>query len=397
MRGRIVTTQRGRIDWTAYHEAIRRIPITLVLNLLGVNTGDIEGRRDGHVLCPAHGDSNTPSLHVFVDQNFAYCFGCSETYNTMTLYAAARKVDYKNAYDELGKAFGITPDAPNADNPVLLAKCAEVRERTPDKPIQRPEPLSHKVAQDLHNNLTDEQRDMYRSWGIDDWVIDQFQLGHTGMGAYQPAYTIPVWDAPGGDLFTIRYRRDDKVFSRSNLSDKQRKYFKIRKYWGTKGRNDLYPFGLWTTTLGDNFIILVESEKTVLAAATPFMPILTLTGGVGGHPKAFRTTYGKFLDKFDHIVVAYDDDRPGDSAYSKMYEMYPDKVLKFPWPLTDWGGSDPVDFFLLHSKAKFLDMALDLVDTASNRREWQPPTDKERSLWTGGDAYPKQIKWEDDL
>lgn len=56
----------------------------------------------GKACCPKHNEK-TPSLHYYKKSNSAYCFGCSESFDSIELYRAVHGCDFKTAVNELNK------------------------------------------------------------------------------------------------------------------------------------------------------------------------------------------------------------------------------------------------------------------------------------------------------
>jgi DNA primase len=72
-------------------QAAREVPVESLF--------DQQFRRSGHNLvglCEFH-DENTPSFHIYVEENRGWCFGCNQGGNTIDVYMLLQDCDFKEA------------------------------------------------------------------------------------------------------------------------------------------------------------------------------------------------------------------------------------------------------------------------------------------------------------
>lgn len=368
------------IDWDAYHHAIDAIPMEQVISALGVDPSPLDRGRDAHVKCPAHHDSQA-SLYVYQDENRAYCFGaCRRAYYPASLWAKANNMPILDAYDELGRVFNIDPQDTQEYTPVA-------------KPVYTPKEYGYpspypdqRIVDFYHRQLKSEDYLWLRkNWLLPDFVVDCYRIGHTAWGDFPAAWVIPICGDTLDTVYTLRYRRDDEHLKSFNLTGWQAEFAKTHKYWGDKKRNAPYLFGEWLLDYDNEWVVITESEKSVLAAARYGLPFVTLTTGVGGQPNAWYDYWHKYIDKYDRWIVMFDDDEPGQLAAVEMVERFGDKVLLFPWPTNSWGGDDTVDFFRLYGMDQVLARIEQVLDNSKHKEGYVIPTlaEKRQSFWRG--------------
>jgi hypothetical protein len=384
------------INWRAYHEYLEEnVPIVDVLNLLGVNTRHVQGR-DGKVLCPVHNES-MPSMHVYHSTNSVHCFGCGNSWGPVGLYAAVIGIDYRDASDELAKRYGVSPDRFEG---VTLQATADPQPYVQKKPEPKklPESITHRWLEMFVRQARLRDLKRFNEWKIESWMVDLAGLGHTMYGDLPCGYAIPVWGTEiGKDLITIRFRRDDDFLSdrgillapelrpalrreegflrsiskKTGVSEEAILFANETKYWGLKGRNALYPHGLWSLgiDMSGDWLILTEGERTVYSLACQGVPIATLTGGVSGHAKPDGwPSWDYLLSKYKRWIIAFDDDEAGRKATEEMLELYPDKALAWEWPQT-WTGLDLMDFYDLYGFSAIARTITELIHGGNERWE----------------------------
>ena len=84
-----------------YRLVAKHVPIEKLLSHLQLF---VDSR--GFLLCPFHKEK-TPSLKVYGDQKGWYCFGCHKGGDSISFYAAYKKIRRRKAVDGLAKIFGI--------------------------------------------------------------------------------------------------------------------------------------------------------------------------------------------------------------------------------------------------------------------------------------------------
>lgn len=372
-------------NWPDFHRRLReQVSIESVLALLGVSLPH-EGRGRGyHVLCPIHHETK-PSMHVYLDQNRVHCFGaCDEGYGPVGLYAAARLMEFVEAADELGKLFGISPE----DGVGVQSFKFALPKLCTQFPVigEFPLPMSsaralfyNRQLKSFHYEWLEEKRLLPRS------LVDEVRIGHTPLRDFPIGYSIPVW-SDLDSLITIRFRRDDLLLEQrqADLSPGQIQWMNDRKYWGIRGRNDVYLFGTWALPGTGELVILAESEFDTLALIAGGLPALTLT--MGASEKRWPG-WTRFLDPFERWLVVFDDDEAGRKAAAGMRVRWPHRVALFPWPDRPWGpkdgGGDVTDFLLKFGIEDFrqrMELAL-----AGEPSRTVPISAVGRRLWNGFD------------
>ena len=101
---------------------IRSIPIASVVAAL---TG-MDATKEGNIMCPLHGDRNTPSLHLYHDSNTFYCFGCKTGGDTIKFVEKLKGVPFWEACKLLASMFQI--DIKEEEQPTDPSKKKQLRE-----------------------------------------------------------------------------------------------------------------------------------------------------------------------------------------------------------------------------------------------------------------------------
>lgn len=326
-------------DWKAFHDKINEeVPIEEVLGLVGVSLPPDTRGKGFKVKCPFHRDTD-PSMHVYLETNSVHCFGsCSRSWNVIGLYADANKLDYTKAADELGERYGISPNGVQEFGE--LRRVRKIQERPEIGEL--PEPIPSQRAEFYHSKLQPDQYTWLETVRLlPRWLIDEVMIGHLPSDDFPIGYSIPVWGERIGELITIRYRRDDLLAERrkDEFTTSQIAWLDTHKYWGIKGRNDVYPFGLWwvkawlASKSSRKYILLAEAEFDTLALMGFGFPAMTLTMGAS---EARWDEWKYLIDDFEYWVVAFDDDEAGQSATAAMQLRYPSKVKSVKWPEKRW-------------------------------------------------------------
>lgn len=338
-------------------------------------------------------------MFVYIEDNRVFCFGaCWRQFSPISLFAAVRHVDYKEAADELAGEFGITPtdyyhvEVPGRTNGRIQHFGPPASEEArPVIEVTMPEPLDHGEVEYYHRQLGGEDYEwLQRAWGLDRHAVSLYRIGR--KKDWPPAWAIPVWGyEPGVDLLSIRFRRDDARVCQmgATLTGGQLAWISKRKYWGKSGRNALCPFGLWSLSLGGDRLMLVEGETTVLHLTAWGIPALTLTGGVRGHPPVWRAWMHRLgLEAFRWWVTTFDDDEPGRIATEEMVEYWPDRILPYVWP-PGFGG-DLMDLLIDQSFGMVTDTVERMVVFA--RQEERRPG-RPKSFWRGWSRQITEDYW----
>lgn len=350
-----------KIDWRAYHEKLRTtIEMERLLPLLGVVIPECLGSSGYKVLCPAHAD-RTPSMHVYSAQNRAWCYSCSRGFDTIGLTAAVRNVEYTEAADWLGEQFGICPNDCTSGVPLPVSPSRIVRPRL--SLVQKPpQPMDAGLARLYHRQLGPDEYEWYEKERLlPPWVVDSLLLGHTLPGEFPPAFTIPVWGRRvGEDLVTVRYRLDDREPGVAPSEDLQ--HLAVRKYWGRRGRNSVYPFGMFSLACQSDWVVICESELDQLALFAWGIPAFTLTAGAIAQAKHL-IAWERHISDFPRWVIAVDDDDAGREATSIITARWQTRAVPFSWPEHAWNGEhdgkrkagDVTDFLHCFGYGEFLD------------------------------------------
>lgn len=262
-----------------YHEVVS----SLDMRSLMTPGKKFSGERPVMVQCPWH-DDRKASLAVYFDH--AHCYGCNRRQSVLEWVAERVGLDIERDFGSVVKAAADLAGKVDLSVPRRPAPAA-----APRIPLA---PLDAGMARRYHNQL-DGKRAWYRSRGLSDQIIDDQLLGYNG----HDAFTIPVWGA-GGELKTIRFRRDDTV--RQNGS----------KYWGIEGRNDDFLFNQVALRDNHDFVCICEGELDCLRLFQEGIPAVSSTNGAFGMLRLWKHTAPFFLCK--RIFIVLDQDVSGRKA-----------------------------------------------------------------------------------
>lgn len=241
------------------------------------DTGQLVGSQPLKVKCRQHNDKQA-SLAVYPDG--IHCFGCNF------------HLDGEAAVKYLLKSD--TVDMTRYTNESLDA----YRDRATTDAKTKPLPTA--LADAFHTLLVTTRKDRLE-WltarGLTRATLKRAKVGHNGF-----AYTIPVFDK-GGNLLTIRYRRDDAHSTGRGP-----------KYWGLPGRGGQYMYPEWLlANHASNNVVVCEGELDALRLWQEGIPAVTLTNGAGQTPKLpalLRQHYSNYY----RLTIATDMDEAGQEA-----------------------------------------------------------------------------------
>jgi DNA primase len=246
--------------------------------------------------CPEHDDS-TESLGVY-DDGHCHCFACG-----------FHGFDFASPSELSSRRRAVVP-------------------RTKTKKLEYiPESLVDYYVELLHGEFR-ERLGWLKSRGFTDDTIRRLRFGHTGNG-----FSIPVYSA-GGELQTVRYRRDDATNPDGP------------KYWGIRGANGAalyWPAG--RSTEGDLLLCEGEYDAALLAQTlgeSGSRPVSAINGNRGITAELFGE-----LEGHNTIYIAYDQDKAGDEGHTHLLALNRSGFLdlkRVVWPIED--GKDVTEYLL---------------------------------------------------
>lgn len=281
--------------------------------------------------CPVHGGKG--DLAIFPDHAFCYSAKCG--WRGGAFDTAAILLGHYSKTDVMwpSKSFKPVMDT--------LYKLKAGYVKPVETPIEPPTAAQLAVilasAGESHAELR--KIDKWRGWP--EGTASTYRLGMT-----KSAIAIPVFDSKER-LVSIRYR------IRPALESKERP-----KYWGVEGANDpniLYG-GFTMPPNKGKLLVLVEGEFDTISSQLAGVPTLNFINGAGWKDGR-ETVTEKLLNKFQRVVVAYDQDEAGGKgSYEIEYAMQTDRIQTLLWDKDL--GKDPGEYVKKNGVAAWKAMVL---------------------------------------
>ncbi len=280
------------------------------VDLVAIVEGDLgpPRRHNGRWLsfvCPFHQDAERDggSLRVTSDTQTWFCFGCRKTGDAIAWVRERQGVDFAEACRQLGATPG--PGTMRHSSPTV--HLAATPEPTPEwrhhaervsKTAQRYLWSTNGQNAREHLNKRGLENDTIREWGLGynpgSYKIPEIRTTDGKPAEVAKGFIIPV--RIDGKLQLIKIRRPDHCNPR---------YVRL-----AGGKTVLFG----TTTLpGKHVVLLTEGEFDAMLAyqeASDLVGVASTTGGCG----VWRAEWGIYLLAARSVLVAYDNDTPGDKA-----------------------------------------------------------------------------------
>jgi hypothetical protein len=248
------------------------------------------------VHCPFH-QENTPSLHVRLDGTW-HCYGCGKGGDVLDFLAylhEGRKAEGATLFrilDMLGEV-GITP-LTDEEREVRYEEKRKQRETAKQRVLaSREEFFSYSLK--AQRNLTEEHRDVFRSWGIGDEWMGRARLGWDGK-----RLTIPSFFR--GVTFGIK-RRLLPVLEKLAPPDEP-------KYISLKGSSPgIYNGDILLSQ--PSHVIVCEDEKSALAICSGGGVAIASTGGASFWRSQKASWWGRWLGSIPQLYFWRDADEVG--------------------------------------------------------------------------------------
>lgn len=276
-----------------------------------------QGDKPVKIPCVWHSESQA-SLTVYPDS--AHCYGCGRHVTVLEWIALQEELDIETQFPDVIKV---------ADEKYAGSI------RVVPRPISEKElgaawvPIPQDPALQYHARLG-AKRAWYKARGLSDAMIDEFKLGHTGR-----AFSIPVWSA-NADLLTIRYRRDDALGDGGP------------KYWGTKGKNQVFLFNEKALTLAslkdrDFVAVVTEGELDAVRMWQEGFAAVSATNGARAFDQAFEPMFR--LARL--VVLCLDQDEAGRENAERIARIFKAKARDVTWDRDE--GKDVTEYLQRHS------------------------------------------------
>jgi DNA primase len=299
-------------------------------------------------LCPFHPEK-TPSFSVNAEEGFYYCFGCQASGDAITFVRATEHLDFVDAVRFLADRAGIAIHE-DADGGVDRKKRNDLFEA-----VERAVAWYHERL--LSSPDAGPARDYLRSRGYDGGVVRQFRLGwapddwdalqralglpervltDSGLGfvnragraqdAFRARVIFPICDpsgrpvALGGRILPPRAGTEGRAAPGGGAGGERRPEPKYKNSIETpiySKRRTLYALN-WAKhdIVATGEVIVCEGYTDVIGCFTAGLPRAVATCGT-----ALGEEHFTLLRNFGRrIVLAYDADRAGQSAISRVYE-----------------------------------------------------------------------------
>jgi DNA primase len=222
---------------------------------------------------------------------------------------------------------------------------------------QEVEEMPQSLGLKHHLEMKEREREWYRSRGLSDNTIDEFQLGYAvpyGHGRF----SIPVYE--DGRLVNIRYRKDDRCpecFSPYTEGADEWTCLecgniwtprdKLGKYLGVKDHNEPRLFNRAKHPAKRVFI--AEGEFDVMVLHQQGYQAVCSTSGAA----TFLSEWGKHFLPYKQVYVVYDCDKAGVEGAKLVVQVVP-KARIVTLPLGEKG--DVTDFFQIYGRGDFEDL-----------------------------------------
>lgn len=333
---------------------INRVTISKVFSDF-TSTTISEGTVDTSAQCPFHNDTSGDSLRVYHNTNSAYCFGGCGSFRPVNVLMQQLGIPYKEAQAKLEAHYHLRPLTPEEE----------------DK-LHRQTLLTPYVYA-IHQELTEEHRNLLRSRGLTDYQIDAKKIG------YHPNELDESFDQALEQL-GIYYKDADGDY----VSDFVEKII-IPLYrnneivsvcaWNPNGEPKyMYPRGMAKPLCGavTEGAILVEGVFDLLSLEQEGFKAMTTLGA------AATKTQMEELEKLKKFTIAFDGDSAGQKgAYEIAAVVYPKASIiqldsnEDPNALHTQLETEFASYFetLQIGQADLLDIVMDGIKQISSKRE----------------------------
>ena len=278
--------------------------------------------------CPFH-DEKTPSFNVRPDKGFYHCFGCGASGDAISFLREFEGLGFTEAVEELAKRGGL--EVPY--------------DRAAQEEIQQARTLTDALdfaGRFYHSALSSQQgayaRDYLRQRGLDDVIIQQYQLGYapgTGTALFDAApkdlkapliETGTVSDKYGRPrdlfrnrvMFPIRNTRGKTVaFGGRTLGDDKAKYINSPESDVFHKSREIYGLHEARQTIRQlDRLLVVEGYMDVIALAQHGIHYAVATLGTATSQDSLKG----LLRHVRHIIFCFDGDKAGYRAADKAME-----------------------------------------------------------------------------
>ena len=258
------------------------------------------GNKPVLIRCLWH-DEQEPSLAVY--RTAAFCYGCNKRVSTLEWISLQEGLDIE-------KEFRQVVDVAHRRYAGGVSVAPRKIEK---KELEAWEPMNPAHALFCHERLG-KRRQWFRDRGIADWVIDEEKFGYDVK-----AFTIPIWGA-GGELITVRYRRDDSVCTEGP------------KYWGSSGTNRVCIVNEKALSnehlqKSRGVVVIAEGELDCFRLWSENVPTVAVTNGA----EAFDEGFLPLFDLAEKVVVAFDMDEAGQKASHRVARMFGQRSRIMMW------------------------------------------------------------------
>lgn len=260
------------------------------------------------VQCPCHND---PGASLAVYDNHAFCHGTCQR--------------YFRRYEGIALLLGWWDGRPETVNRALAKVYSSLdslplaqRVQAADRPLK---PLDKALADTFHRYLLSSPETLayFMAWrGLEERTVEEFNLGYTGTH-----FTIPVpAGSGGGELYTIRYRQDPRLFSDGEGS----------KYSGITGRNTatLYSMRSLVDIERAGECWLLEGEYDAQVGKQLGFPSATITNGAGALVRVVELIIAAGV-KPTKWVIAVDQDEAGEKAAWELQQQLGSAAVRARW------------------------------------------------------------------
>ncbi|MDW8056067.1 MAG: DNA primase [Elusimicrobiota bacterium] len=183
------------------------------------------------ILCPFHSE-RTPSFSIAPDKNFAHCFGCGYTANSIKFVQDIEHISFVEAAEKLARKFNVQLEYISTEEQKLL------KERYDE--VQFLSELLTNVAEVYHEILVNstlavDARKYLVNRGIKMDTVEQFKLGYAPSGNYIAKNYKDIPKLAQYDLASLHkagivnfYEPDGKTYSSTSKFDHPYDYFRNR-------------------------------------------------------------------------------------------------------------------------------------------------------------------------